>query len=101
MCRGVEQGAPQQVAGVEKEKERKEIRDRIKHMITGLAGPKVVHSTSVRRWRDSLCLVLQLLGGVASLGGGRRLDMHHMCTELQLRRLPSSLLVQEVVARIG
>ena len=66
MRHGVEQGAPQQVAGVEKEKERKDIRDEIKHMITGLACPKVVHSTSVRRWRESLCLVLQLLGGVAS-----------------------------------
>ena len=66
MRHGVEQGASQQVAGVEKEKERKEIRDRIKHMITGLAGLKAVHSTSVRRWRESLCLVLQLLGGVAS-----------------------------------
>ena len=70
-------------------------------MITGLAGLKAVHSTSVRRWRESLCRVLQLLGLVASRGEGRRLDMHHMITELQLRRLPSSLLVQEVVARIG
>ena len=84
MCQGVGQGAPQQVAGVEKEKERKEIRDRIKHMITGLAGPKAFLSTSVRRWRESVCGVLQLFSGVAWRRGVGRLDMHHMCTESQL-----------------
>ena len=88
MCQGVEQGAPQQVAGVEKEKERKEIRDRIKHMIIGLAGPKAFLSTSVRRWRESVCGVLQLSSGVACVGESVVSTCTTMCTESRLVRHP-------------
>ena len=101
MCQGVEQGAPQQVAGVEKEKERKEIRDRIKHMITGLAGPKAFLSTSVRRWRESLCVVLQLSSGVAWRRGVGRLDMHRDVHGATASSASTSWLVQKVVARRG
>ena len=101
MCRGVEQGAPQQVAGVEKEKERKEIRDRIKHMITGLAGPKAFLSTSVRRWRESRWLVLQRSSGVAWRRGVGRLDMHRDVHGVTASSASTSRLVQKVVARRG
>ena len=68
-------------------------------MITGLAGPKAFLSTSVRRWRESVCGVLQLSSGVAWRRGVGRLDMHRDVHGVSASLASTSWLVEKVVAR--